>query len=61
MSPSSHVLGSDPATEVPAGAGGRIPEVGDFSKTYCDLYHFKAIYFLFMYATLAIMYFAPFH
>ena len=61
MSLSSHVLGSDPAEELPAGAGERIPEVGDCSKTYCDLYLFKAIYFLFMYATLAILYFAPFH
>ena len=39
--------GSDPATEVPAGAGERIPEVGDCSKTYCDLYPINAFLLIF--------------
>ena len=42
--------GSDPATELPAGAEERIREVGDVSRIYIVICinHFKVIYFLFM-------------
>ena len=42
--------GSDPAEELPAGAGGRIQEVGDCFKTllWFTSYQCQAIYFLFM-------------